>query len=199
MIKLEFIWIAFSFYLCLFKIYFIFQCLSRPWVHLGTLPSLPVPGTALILLTAQDPTQGPGTVRPCPREVLGFCLCLSWLIPQPTPFPQRFLMSRAGAVCSTPCHALPWLSWHPGPWKHHPSQHHNNIYSLFLNNYNTFFFFFISYYQTEKKSSDSPFCCGQRFVSLNRSRSAWITLIWQVLYIFPPFSKFFQSFPFFFF
>lgn len=140
MIKLEFIWIAFSFYLCLFKIYFIFQCLSRPWVHLGTLPSLPVPGTALILLTAQDPTQGPGTVRPCPREVLGFCLCLSWLIPQPTPFPQRFLMSRAGAVCSTPCHALPWLSWHPGPWKHHPSQHHNNIYSLFLNNYNTFFF-----------------------------------------------------------
>lgn len=195
-IKLESIWIAFSFYPCLFKIYFIFQCLSRPWVHLGLLLSLADPGTALILLMAQDPTQGLGTASSCPREFGGFCLHLSWLIPQPAPFPQRFLMSRAGAVCSTPCHALPWLFWHSGPWKHHPSQHHNNIYSLFLKNYNNFFFF-MPYYQTEKKSSDSPFCCGQRFVSVNRSQSTWITLIWQVLCILPPFSKFFKVFLFF--
>lgn len=135
--KLEFIWVIFIFCLCpwLFKSYFVFECLLRPWVHSGAQISLPVPGTVPILLISQDPTPVPETVSSCPREVVGFFLHLSWLIPA-SAYPHSHRDSWYPGLGlphlphHVPCPALAALTTlAPRPGNHQLSQHHDNIYS----------------------------------------------------------------------
>ena len=196
-IEVEFIGAVFSscLCLCLVKSHFIFDCLSRPWVHPGALMSLPISGSPPPYPQAGTPfhpyghqslLQG-GRRMPPPPTLAHHGVTLS---PSPgrCPMPGAALAAVAGT--GPGFWVLPWSRCSPpapGPENHQASQHHNDIDLLFLSNY---VFFSLEEVQNQEESIWYPFLLWPRFCACEKEcQPELLFLVWNILHIFPPFSN----------